>query len=285
MLSFLRLAAHLDALGQYDLADRVDRVAQEVPTGPDGEPLAPLRSLPSRDEVGTQSVRPVQPTGYRIPGSDFDPSTVSMNCPECGGRLVLRPSQYGPFWGCENWGTTGCKGSVSAHADGRPMGTPVTAEVKKLRRQTHELFDQLWQGPKPFMTRDRAYQWMQQVMGLSAEEAHMGQFGADECRKLLAIVIPFLRDKMAERAARREEYEGMSPEDKRAQHERDVAAKHMQRLYDGPKAIMTREQAYAFMAEALGLTPEQAHIRNLDRKQAAELVRRISLLRKESGQT
>jgi DNA helicase-4 len=30
-------------------------------------------------------------------------------CPLCGGKLVRRSGQYGEFYGCSNYGTTGCK--------------------------------------------------------------------------------------------------------------------------------------------------------------------------------
>lgn len=32
-----------------------------------------------------------------------------FECPRCGGRLLKKSGQYGEFWGCSNYKTTGCK--------------------------------------------------------------------------------------------------------------------------------------------------------------------------------
>lgn len=274
----LRVAQAIDG-ESHDLADRIENMIRganwDTPLGPDEDPWAdPPATPPSRST-------------YRVPGSDFDPDSVSLTCPECGGRLRLKPSRYGPFWGCENWAQTGCKGSVSAHkADGRPMGTPVPVRVKGVRHQAHLLFDQLWQGPQPLMSRDAAYRWLAETMGMTAEQAHIGEFGEEECLRLIEAAGPLLQRLREQREQRQRDYAAMSPAEKATQHERDVAAKHMQKLYNGPTAIMSRDEAYAFMAESLGLTPDQAHVSMLDRKQAANLVRLINLMRKErSGQS
>ena len=292
MRSFQHLADHLDTRGQYDLADRIDRVAQQYPLDINGEPMVPLRKLPQRDEATVDDdyvhdYRP-EPGPYRVPGSDFDPSTVELMCPEpgCGGRLMLKPSKYGPFWGCERWSTTGCNGSVSAHkADGRPMGTPVTADVKKVRRAAHEAFDKMWNSPDSPTTRDKAYQWLQRAMGMTPEQAHIGQFGIPECEKLLSLVGPAIQQMRMDKAARSMELRRMSPKERELEHERDVVEKHMGRLYSGPKAIMSKDDAYSFMMDKLGLTPEQTDLRTLDRSQCRKMIGYIGALRKERGQT
>lgn len=119
-------------------------------------------------------------------GAKFDPSTVDLDCPECGAKLILKPSRYGPFWGCERWRETRCNGSVGAHPDGRPLGTPVTQDVKLLRIELHNLFDQLWQGQK--MRRWDAYNWLVQKMKMTRGEAHIGLFGREECLRASELV-------------------------------------------------------------------------------------------------
>jgi superfamily I DNA/RNA helicase/ssDNA-binding Zn-finger/Zn-ribbon topoisomerase 1 len=38
-------------------------------------------------------------------------TATADDCPLCGGRLVLKDGRYGKFYGCENYGTTGCRGN------------------------------------------------------------------------------------------------------------------------------------------------------------------------------
>ena len=116
------------------------------------------------------------------------PKVPSLPCPEpgCGGMLRLRESRYGPFYGCTNYPR--CKGSHGAHPDGKPLGVPVSFEVKQARIEAHAAFDQLWKGPQAKMRRRQAYAWMRRTLGLGNDEAHIGRFGVEECRKLVLLV-------------------------------------------------------------------------------------------------
>lgn len=107
-------------------------------------------------------------------------------CPECGARLVLKPSRFRPFYGCETWARTNCRGSVGAHPDGAPMGTPADLATKAARSDAHLAFDPLWQSG--LMTRKDAYRWLQQVLGLTDAEAHIGHFDIATCRRLIGAV-------------------------------------------------------------------------------------------------
>lgn len=117
-------------------------------------------------------------------------------------------SQFGVFYGCTRF--PACKGAIRAHKDGTPIGTPVDKETRRMRVLAHEVFDTLWRHPERntphlptlddleatwtlgpdqvFATRERAYEWLQEVMGLSKEEAHIGQFSSDQCKKLIEAV-------------------------------------------------------------------------------------------------
>jgi ssDNA-binding Zn-finger/Zn-ribbon topoisomerase 1 len=106
---------------------------------------------------------------------------MKLDCPECSGTLVLRDSKYGPFYGCINWPR--CDATHGAHKDGRPLGIPANKETKKLRMEAHKLFDKFWKSGA--MTRGQAYQWLQKFMEMSEQEAHIGNFGAEECLKLI----------------------------------------------------------------------------------------------------
>jgi len=114
-------------------------------------------------------------------------------CPDCGSRMVLRETQkfrYAnsgeprKFWGCSRF--PACRATHGAHPDGRPLGIPGDAATKKARMEAHDAFDSLWKSGR--MTRHQAYRAMQDLMGMSVNEAHIGRFTREQCSKLVALV-------------------------------------------------------------------------------------------------
>jgi hypothetical protein len=114
------------------------------------------------------------------------PLQHALACPECGCPMALRPSRFGPFYGCTAWRQTGCRGSHGAHPDGRPLGIPADAATKAARIRAHESFDRLWQYGA--MKRGAAYRWMRETLGLTKEQAHIGRFTIAQCDVLVAAV-------------------------------------------------------------------------------------------------
>lgn len=116
--------------------------------------------------------------------SDFPGQRTDLKCPDCGAVMALRESRHGHFYGCSAY--PACTGSHGAHPDGSPLGIPADAETKALRVRAHELFDRLWKGECPVMSRDNAYRHLRQITGLGEDEAHIGMFDAHQCRALIA---------------------------------------------------------------------------------------------------
>lgn len=116
-------------------------------------------------------------------------SNHTMKCPEdgCDGHLVQRMSHKFNriFYGCTNW-TNGCKGSIGAHGDGRPLGIPADSTTKAKRIRAHSIFDKLWKGDNPLMNRTEAYVWISSMMG---REVHMGELDSDGCDTVVRIVL------------------------------------------------------------------------------------------------
>ena len=106
--------------------------------------------------------------------------------------MVLRTSKrYGLFYGCNRF--PACKGSHSAHQEtGEPMGVPANQTTKRWRRRAHKVFDLLWSSGCAVMSRDRAYKFMQEEMGLSVRDAHISRLSSEECQALIDIVLDFL---------------------------------------------------------------------------------------------
>lgn len=121
------------------------------------------------------------------PGVSVKDGVLSVPCPECGARMVWKSSKFGGFFGCEAWRETKCSGAIGCHPGTNvPLGIPAPKEVRELRIKAHDAFDKLWRGGK--MSRSDAYRWLRDSLSISAEEAHIGQFDAEKCKLLIALV-------------------------------------------------------------------------------------------------
>jgi len=122
---------------------------------------------------------------------------TDLKCGECQSPMVLRDSRRGLFYGCSKYPK--CTGTHGAHPDGSPLGVPGDFNTKAWRRVTHSLFDRLWKietDGKEKKRQGRAYGWLQNVMGLSQDEAHIGGFSAAQCEKVVKNLI--MREKRIE---------------------------------------------------------------------------------------
>jgi hypothetical protein len=52
--------------------------------------------------------------------------------------------------------------------------------------KAHKAFDRLWK--KMGMNRGDAYRWLQTIMDLTADEAHIGRFTEEQCVVLLGLL-------------------------------------------------------------------------------------------------
>ena len=110
---------------------------------------------------------------------------TSVACGECGAPMVMKTSRFGKFLGCRQFPT--CKGTHSVHQDtGQPMGTPADKATKEARIKAHASFDTLWKSG--VLTRQQAYKWMRQTMGLDGKTGHIGAFTKEQCVRLIALV-------------------------------------------------------------------------------------------------
>lgn len=117
----------------------------------------------------------------------------TLDCSECTGVMFLTSGLYGPYYSCENF--PNCKVTHGAHPNGDPLGVPADKETRAARVHAHAAFDKLWNNaesmyqnipPESYkrvrrVARNRAYQWLQEVMGLSEKEAHIGSMDIARC--------------------------------------------------------------------------------------------------------
>ncbi len=102
-----------------------------------------------------------------------------MICPTHNALMIPRQTSFGTRYAC-------CVEGCDIAAWNGSTSTPADAETRTLRRQCHSLFDPLWK--EGHWRRTRAYAWLALFMGLSKEEAHIGRFNADQCRKLIDVL-------------------------------------------------------------------------------------------------
>lgn len=130
--------------------------------------------------------------GHTPPGAEAPKPPSELKCPNCGAPLELKDSRYGLFYGCTNWRRTRCRGGVSAHPDGTPVGVPADDATRAARIEAHRMFDQIWKGGR--MTRKAAYLWLAEKMDLPATKAHIGLFNAEQCKRVVDLVNETLSD-------------------------------------------------------------------------------------------
>ncbi len=124
----------------------------------------------------------------------FYPASAVLDCPECGGEMVLRksPKYPKPFYGCLNYPL--CRATHGAHPDGRPLGKPADAPTKRWRIAAHAALDPLWGRDeeglhKQIQNRYRraVYAWLAGQLGISnvGEDCHIGLFDATRCEQVV----------------------------------------------------------------------------------------------------
>lgn len=73
------------------------------------------------------------------------------------------------------------------------MGTLADARTRAARYYVHQLFDPLWQDYQKqtyaIGTRNETYQWLAQMMGMTADECHASCFNIEQCDRAAQILI------------------------------------------------------------------------------------------------
>jgi hypothetical protein len=129
----------------------------------------------------------------------------TIKCPYCGAHADLRPASVvygggadGWLWVCARY--PACDSYVGVHKKTRePLGTLADNALRYKRITTHRAFNRLWEDG--FMSRNKAYVWMQSIFGLNRDQAHIAMFSEYMCDELTAACAQFLRNNGREGAA------------------------------------------------------------------------------------
>lgn len=90
-------------------------------------------------------------------------------------RKDLEDRQFWVCWPCNAW--VGCKKGTD-----EPYGELADEELREARISAHKAFDPIWQNE--LMTKDAAYSWLAEVLGLPREDCQIGLLTLECCRKV-----------------------------------------------------------------------------------------------------
>lgn len=114
-----------------------------------------------------------------------------VKCPYCDSEANLVDSKviygrsYGMVYLCSQYPL--CDAYVGVHrGTDRPLGRMANAELREWKKKAHALFDPLWKSKR--LSRGKCYLFLQDMMELTGDEAHIGMFDIDKCKKLVGIM-------------------------------------------------------------------------------------------------
>jgi ssDNA-binding Zn-finger/Zn-ribbon topoisomerase 1 len=110
-----------------------------------------------------------------------------LQCPECGGDMVLRKTSKfkykdgtdRPFYGCIRYPE--CKATHGAHPDGSPLGIPANSETKQWRIKAHDSFDSWTED----MGIGRKEAYIKLVEHFKVGEIHIGEMDIEACKEVI----------------------------------------------------------------------------------------------------
>lgn len=93
--------------------------------------------------------------------------------------------------GAKLWSCKPCDAYVGCHkGTDRPMGRLANKELRAAKIATHAVFDKLWR--QCLMSRDEAYRWLAEALGIESKHCHIGMFDIETCERAKLLCIEML---------------------------------------------------------------------------------------------
>ena len=115
-----------------------------------------------------------------------------MTCPYCGNSaaycdssIVYRGQSYGMIWLCNSY--PDCDAYVGAHPSGHPKGRLAKKDLREWKMKAHSSIDWMWKSG--MMERTEVYKLVQDLMGMTESDAHIGKWDIPTCRRLVETII------------------------------------------------------------------------------------------------
>lgn len=114
-------------------------------------------------------------------------------CPYCGSHTILRSadgiyrenSRNEMLYVCKNYPAFDAYVRVQKGTT-IPLGTVANRELRELRAEAHRQFDKLFL--RGYMSKHDAYQWLGGILGVPANQAHIGQLSVLACNLVIREV-------------------------------------------------------------------------------------------------
>lgn len=121
-------------------------------------------------------------------------SPLTVMCDYCGKPAALVDSaeiyrrSYGPMWLCRP-----CDACVGTHKNSpkhHPLGRLANRELREAKKAAHAAFDPVWRSGRK--TRQQAYGWLAEQLGIPFAKTHIGMFDVDLCRRTVEVSRAFM---------------------------------------------------------------------------------------------
>ena len=121
---------------------------------------------------------------------------VDVRCDYCGTKAdfvdssVIYGKSYGMIYLCPD-----CGAYVGVHkGTDKPLGRLANSELRRWKRNAHNVFDPLWMRGPFRGRRNAAYAWLAQQMGLPIEKTHIGMFDVAQCKEAINIILAYMKE-------------------------------------------------------------------------------------------
>lgn len=126
-----------------------------------------------------------------------NPLPIPDACPNCSGPIeivnnsvIYGGKAYGEWPWALHCKSDVCDSFVGLHPfTGIPLGTLANKLTRAARKTAKALFNPLWENGGP-MTRDEAYAWLAQAMGIAdGEKCHIGWMDYRQCQRATRAIL------------------------------------------------------------------------------------------------
>jgi hypothetical protein len=89
---------------------------------------------------------------------------------------------------------------VGTYATGRSLGRLADKALRKIKMETHLIFDSLWKSENAlFSSRKKAYGWLSNQLNLPPKLTHIGMFDIEQCKQVILICEAIRKDQQLEK--------------------------------------------------------------------------------------
>lgn len=156
------------------------------------------------------------------------PPELCDACCSCNVELTTNDRIYGRIYG--NWPKIyyckDCKAAVGCHPGTEiPLGRMADRRIRKLRANTHKVFDQLWKSGA--MSRSKAYQWLAGSLQINVDDCHISWLSEQQLNFTIEAASKYYEENSEALLRRKAKHD--EKEHRREKQQRRKTASHIKR--------------------------------------------------------